>query len=352
VTDLDQQAAVAETPPLNESKADGDPKSGPSLLSTRICDLGLAIEGSTLEKLVQQLYRELEQKKIFKFHPGVYLTDEWGCPSGEPVIGIPFYLARADVAQVEKENNDIESAREIMMYLRHEAGHAFNYAYKLHRTPEWKQLFGPYRRPYRENYRPVLFSKDYVRYLPGWYAQKHPDEDFAETFAVWMTPRSNWRKKYRGWGALAKLQYMDRIARDLGNVEPLRKRGTPDITSAEMEMTVGEFYRNSTDQVPLLDVTQDGDLAAMFNASKKSKSAQPAEIFLREHRKTIVDHIARWTALQRPAVKKLMESIEKRSGELRLMIDKKKEAEYLSEITVFATTLVMTHLARCKAFQA
>ena len=352
MTDLDQQAAVAETPPLNESKADGDPKSGPSLLSTRICDLGLAIEGSTLEKLVQQLYRELEQKKILKFHPGVYLTDEWGCPSGEPVIGIPFYLARADVAQVEKENNDIESAREIMMYLRHEAGHAFNYAYKLHRTPEWKQLFGPYRRPYRENYRPVLFSKDYVRYLPGWYAQKHPDEDFAETFAVWMTPRSNWRKKYRGWGALAKLQYMDRIARDLGNVEPLRKRGTPDITSAEMEMTVGEFYRNSTDQVPLLDVTQDGDLAAMFNASKKSKSAQPAEIFLREHRKTIVDHIARWTALQRPAVKKLMESIEKRSGELRLMIDKKKEAEYLSEITVFATTLVMTHLARCKAFQA
>src|SRR6185312_3996049 len=198
VTDLDQQAALEQTPALSESNAAAEPESGQSLLSTRICDLGLTIEGSTLEKFVQQLYRELEQKKIFKFRPGCYLTDEWGCPSGEPVIGIPFYLARADVAQVEKENNDLESAREIMMYLRHEAGHAFNYAYKLHRTSEWKQLFGPYRRPYRENYRPVLFSKDYVRYLPGWYAQKHPDEDFAETFAVWMTPRSNWRKKYRG----------------------------------------------------------------------------------------------------------------------------------------------------------
>jgi putative zinc-binding metallo-peptidase len=352
VTDLDQQAALEQTPALSESNAAAEPESGQSLLSTRICDLGLTIEGSTLEKFVQQLYRELEQKKIFKFRPGCYLTDEWGCPSGEPVIGIPFYLARSDVAQVEKENNDLESAREIMMYLRHEAGHAFNYAYKLHRTSEWKQLFGPYRRPYRENYRPVLFSKDYVRYLPGWYAQKHPDEDFAETFAVWMTPRSNWRKKYRGWGALAKLQYMNRIARELGNVDPLRKRGTADITAAEMEMTVGDFYRNSTDQIPLLDVTQDGDLAEMFNASKKSKSAQAADVFLREHRKTIVDHITRWTALQRPAVKKLMESIEKRSGELRLMVDKKKEAEYLSEITVFATTLVMTHLARCKAFQA
>ena len=324
----------------------------PSLLDTRICDLGLAIEGSAVEKFLQQLYRELERKKVLKFRPACYLTDEWGCPSGEPIIGIPFYLARPELAQIEKENNDLESDLEIMMYLRHEAGHAFNYAYKLHRTPEWKQLFGPYRRPYRDNYRPVLFSKDYVRYLPGWYAQKHPDEDFAETFAVWMTPRSGWRKKYRGWGAMTKLRYMDRIARELGNADPLRKRGTPDVTVADMEMTVGEFYRNSTEQIPMLEVTQDGDLATIFRASRKSKSAQPADIFLRKYRKAIVDQIAVWTAMQRPLVRRLMESIEKRSTELRLMVDRNKEAEYLSEISVFATTLVMNHLARSKAFQA
>ena len=352
MTESSQPAGAEAAQPPTELSAPAEAEKSPSLLNTRICDLGLTIEESSVARFVQQLYRELEQKKILKFRPVCYLTDEWGCPSGEPVIGIPFYLARPDLAQIERENNDLETNREIMMYLRHEAGHAFNYAYKLHRTPEWKQIFGPYRRPYRENYRPVLFSKDYVRYLPGWYAQKHPDEDFAETFAVWMTPRSGWRKKYRDWGAMGKLKYMERIARELGNADPLRKRGTPDITTAEMEMTIGDFYRNPSDQIPLLDVTQDGDLTAMLNASKKSKSAQPAEIFLREHRKTIVDHIARWTALQRPAVKKLMESIEKRSGELRLMIDKKKETEYLSEITVFATTLVMTHLARLRAFQA
>jgi hypothetical protein len=334
---------------LNEQAT---PEQAQSLLNARVCDLGLAIEGSRVEKFVQQLYRELEQKKIFKFRPACYLTDEWGCPSGEPVIGIPFYLARPDLAQIEKENNDLESDREIMMYLRHEAGHAFNYAYKLHRTPEWKQLFGPYRRPYRENYRPVLFSKDYVRYLPGWYAQKHPDEDFAETFAVWMTPRSGWRKKYRGWGAMAKLRYMDRIARELGNADPLRKRGDPDITAAEMEMTVGDFYRGSTEQIPLLDVMQDGDLAGIFDASKKSKNARQAETFLREHRKSIVDHIARWTAMQRPMVRKFMEALEQRSAQLGLMVDTRKEAERLSEFTVFATTLVMNHLARSRAFQA
>lgn len=337
-----------------ESSEQAVPEQAKSLLDTKISDLGLTIEGSAVQKFVEQLYRELEQKKILKFRPACYLTDEWGCPSGEPVIGIPFYLARPDLQQVESENNDLESDRETMMYLRHEAGHAFNYAYKLHRTPEWKQLFGPYRRPYRENYRPVLFSKDYVRYLPGWYAQKHPDEDFAETFAVWMTPRSNWREKYRGWGAMAKLKYMDRVARELGNADPLRKRGMPDITTADMEMTVGEFYRNSTpvDQIPLVEVTQDGDLAGVFHASKKGRYAQPAADFLREHRKTIVDQIARWTAMQRPAVKRFMEALEKRSAELGLMIDRRKESEYLSEITIFATTLVMNHLARSKAFQA
>jgi Putative zinc-binding metallo-peptidase len=324
----------------------------PSLLDTRICDLGLKIEGSQVERFAQQFYRELEQKKILKFRPGVYLTDEWGCPSGEPVIGIPFYLARADVAQVERDNNDLESDREIMMYLRHEAGHAFNYAYRLHRTPEWKQLFGPYRRPYRENYRPVLFSKDYVRYLPGWYAQKHPDEDFAETFAVWMTPRSNWREKYRGWGAMAKLQYMERTAKQLGNIDPLRKRGTPDITVDEMEMTVGEFYRHTSEQIPLLEVTQDADLAAIFAVSKKIKTAAPASQFLQKNRKALVDQISSWTAMPRPQVRRLMESIEKRSAELGLLIDTRKEAEHLSEVSVFATTLVMNHLARGRSFQA
>ena len=322
------------------------------LLSTRICDLGLTIEGSPVEKLVQQLYRELEQKKIMKFRPAFYLTDEWGCPSGEPIIGIPFYLARPDLAQIERENNDLEDHREIMMYLRHEAGHAFNYAYKLHRTPEWKQIFGPYRRPYRENYRPVLFSKDYVRYLPGWYAQKHPDEDFAETFAVWMTPRSNWRKRYRGWGAMAKLKYMERIARDLGNIDPLRKRGTPDITVADMETTVGEFYRHTTEQIPLLEVALDSDLAAILNVSKKRKTSEPAGPFLHKHRKNLVDHIARWTSMQRPQIRKLMESVEKRITELGLRVDTKKEAEHLSELTVFVTTLVMNHLARGRSFQA
>jgi hypothetical protein len=329
-------------------------KSRPELqeiLSKPIKDLGLKIEGSPLERFVQQLYRELESKKLTKFRPGVYLTDEWGCPSGEPVIGIPFYLAHPALAQLEKEINDLEDAREIMMILRHEAGHAFNYAYKLHRTPEWKHLFGPFRRPYHDNYRPVLFSRNHVRYLPGWYAQKHPDEDFAETFAVWLTPRSAWRTRYKGWGAMAKLRYMDRIARELANTDPLRRRAETDVTVDDMEMTVGDFYHRNGQEVQIGDLLLDHDLRDIFDASKRRKSAKPAQTFLQEHRKTVVDKVAYWTGAQRPLVKKLVESIEKRLGELNLFADLEREAEHLIQITVYATALATNYVARGKFVQ-
>src|SRR5579862_214765 len=321
------------------------------ILNKPIRDLGLKIEGSPLERLVLQLYRELESKKLMKFRPPVYLTDEWGCPSGEPIIGIPFYLAHAQLSQLEKETNDLEDAKEIMMILRHEAGHAFNYAYKLHRTPEWKQLFGPFRRPYHDNYRPVLFSKNHVRYLPGWYGQKHPDEDFAETFAVWLTPRSGWKKRYRGWGAMAKLRYMDRIAKKLGNVEPVRRHGHTDITVDEMQTTVADFYRQSSNGIPIVELAPDSDLMDIFNAPKRKKSAVPAQEFLRDHRKLLVDKIAYWSPAQRPLIKKLVEAIEQRAGELNLRADPARQAEHLAEIAVYASTLVSNYVNKGKFIQ-
>src|SRR5207247_2780761 len=137
--------------------------------------------------------------------------------------------------------NDLEDAREIMMYLRHEAGHAFNYAYRLYATLEWRKLFGPFNRRYREHYRPVPFSRRYVRHIEGWYAQKHPDEDFAETFAVWLTPGSRWRARYRGWPAMRKLRYVDRVARAVGAPEPPVRLASPHLTVAAIGMAVGEF---------------------------------------------------------------------------------------------------------------
>lgn len=323
------------------------------ILSKPIRDLGLKLEGSPIERFVQQLYRELDVKGLYKFRPLCYLTDEWGCPSGEPVIGIPFYLANPDLAQLEREMNDLEDAREIMMYMRHEAGHAFNYAYQLYKTAEWREVFGPFRRAYRDTYRPVPFSRKYVRHMAGWYAQKHPDEDFAETFAVWLTPRSNWRKRYRGWGAMAKLQYMDQVAKKFGDVEPLRRRGRTDITVDEMESTVGEFYRLTVqEEIPLEELALDADLTDIFNVSrKKQKGVRPADELVRQHRKPIVDKVAYWSGVQRPVIKRLVEAICKRIGELDLRADVKREPEHLTEFTVYTTALAMNYLTRGKFVQ-
>jgi len=324
------------------------------ILSKPIKELGLILEGSPLERSIQRLYRELERKGIRKFKPLCYLTDEWGCPSGEPVIGIPFYLANPQLARLEKEMNDLEDEREIMMYLRHEAGHAFNYAYRLYGTPEWRELFGPFRRPYRENYRPVPFSKRFVRHIEGWYAQKHPDEDFAETFAVWLTPGSKWRTRYRGWKALAKLKYVDRMARRFGDGEPLRPRGRTDVTVEEMDTTVADFYRAalaeplSAEELPL-----EADLADIFKASKRRKKGiRPAADLLRENRQTIVDKVTYWTGVQRPLVRGLVDAIVAKVVELELRAEVKCEREHLTEITVYATALAMNYLTRGKFVQS
>jgi putative zinc-binding metallo-peptidase len=321
-------------------------------LSKPIRELGLKLEGSPVERFVAQLYRELEAKGLSRFRPACYLTDEWGCPSGEPVIGIPFYLAHSALAQLEQETNDLEDAREIMMYLRHEAGHAFTYAYKLHNSAEWKRRFGPFRRPYHDNYRPVPFSHEYVRHLPGWYAQKHPDEDFAETFAVWLTPRSNWRKRYRGWAAMEKLRYLDRLAREVGKTDPPRRHGKTDITVDDMESTVAEFYHQAArEEVAVTELTPDADLRDLFRVSKRRKAALPAKEFLHLHRKAVIDKATYWTGAQRPLIKTLVDTIERRADELGLRVDKAREAEHLAEITAYVTALVMTYVTKGKFIQ-
>jgi hypothetical protein len=293
------------------------------ILSKPIQQLGLKLEGSPLERFVQQLYKELDAKGLKRFRPKCYLTDEWGCPNMEPVIGIPFYLADPKLQRLESEMNDIEDTRQIMMYMRHEAGHAFNYAYALYKTQEWRDLFGPFRRPYRDNYKPVPFSRQFVRHMEGWYAQKHPDEDFAETFAVWLTPRSNWRKRYNGWGAMKKLLYMDRTGRKLGNTDP-------------QQLTPGEL--------PF-----DTDLRDIFNVSKRRrKNVRPAVDLLRENRKVLVDKVNYWTGVQRPLVKKLVETIEAKVSDLGLRADIKCERESLTEVAVYATALAMNYITRGK----
>ena len=203
-----------------------------NLRNTQIRDLGLQIEGTPLEPIIARFERELDAIGFQKLHPHFYLSTEWGVPFQTVSIGIPFYLARPELIAIQAEQAALvegASDEDILRYLRHEMGHVVNYAYRLYEREDWIRCFGSITQPYPEDYRPSPFSRRYVRHLPGWYAQKHPDEDWAETFAVWMTPPTpapvggptttettmngaashaarTWRETYANWpSALAKL---------------------------------------------------------------------------------------------------------------------------------------------------
>jgi hypothetical protein len=315
-----------------------------SLLASNISDFGLSIEGSVVEKLVTELYRELERRGL-RFKPPVYLSDQWGCPDGTPLIGVPFYLADQRLSRIEEDfSPGLESEDDTMRYLRHEAGHAFNYAYRLYDRADWRQTFGPYSRPYRERYRADPFSHDYVRHILGWYAQKHPDEDFAETFAVWLTPGLDWREAYEGWPALNKLEYIDRVMREIGNQEPaIPEISEDDLPVSAMTYSLAQHYSDSEESIPIPDGRVfDGDLRNIFATSAEASGGSSAAEFIRGHRREIVSRIAYWTGESASSVRQFVDFLIQRAGLLELRI-RGLEASTLIELTAFGTAVMMNY---------
>ena len=192
------------------------------LLSLRFCDLQLQIAGTDLEDAIERLYRELATRGI-RFRPHCWLSQEWFSPDGIPGIAIPFYLAHRRLMSLERRfMREVEGGNRnwLMRILRHEAGHAIDSAYRLRRRRHWREIFGPASLPYPDTYRPRPGSRRFVQHLGAWYAQAHPCEDFAETFAVWLKPNSPWRREYLGWPAYVKLEYIDGLVDEFGGAKP------------------------------------------------------------------------------------------------------------------------------------
>jgi hypothetical protein len=149
---------------------------------------------------------------------------------------------------------------------------------------------------------------------------------------------------------MKKLLYMDRIGRKLGNTDPIVAHGDTDITVDEMDVTVGEFYRRAIEQqLTPGELPLDTDLRDIFTVSKRrKKDVRPAVDLLRENRKVLIDKVNYWTGVQRPLVKRLVETIEAKVSDLGLRADIKCERESLTEITVYATALAMNYITRGK----
>jgi len=214
------------------------------LLTTRICDLDLDLEEKFCS-CFERLKKELKAHQI-SLWPDFYFGNEWGCVNRHISISIPFFLATTELGELE---GDTPTDEGLVKILRHETGHAINYAYVLWRYKEWKEIFGDFgeKYPTRYLYRVNPWSKSYVRHLhylgDPHYAQKHPDEDWAETFAIWLDPRSHWETRYRNWpNALQKLSYVDRLMGEIVGKEPIRVSKKREGEYTKIEETVSEWW--------------------------------------------------------------------------------------------------------------
>ncbi len=323
------------------------------LLNTRVCDLILNFEETLLCRCIHKLYAELGTKKV-QYRPRYYFTcgeDEWGCPDQVPIIGIPFHLADNKLTRIEREMGyTTYDERDLMFLLRHETGHAINYAYQLYRTKEWKRVFGDFERTYPANFKYKFnpFSRNYVKSQgePRYYAQAHPDEDFAETFAVWLTPRSHWKVVYRNWPAIKKLEYIDRVMMRIRRRKPRVVAGPLDSPYHSKTYTLIEYYGEDLDNFKdkALGIYDD-DLRMIFNHhTNGSRKPVSAKDLIRRNRRFIITTIATWTGAREKVVAPVINKFFQRCRELNLHALPEEESSRLASLTALGTAVVMNYL--------
>ena len=293
------------------------------LLSLRFRDLGLRIAGTELERAIERLYAELATRGI-RFRPHCWLSQEWFSPDGIPGIAIPFYLAHPRLIRLERRlMREVEGGNRnwLMRILRHEAGHAIDSAYRIRRRRGWREVFGPASLPYPDTYRPRPGSRRFVQHLGAWYAQAHPTEDFAETFAVWLKPNSAWRREYHGWRAYAKLEYIDELAAEIGEAKAPVTDRTRIEDVAEESSTLRQHYERKLSRYRMPRRSgADELLLKVFTGAPRRRTAPKAASVLREMRHALRHQIVRSGAFSEYLVHQVLRLMIERCEALNLYV--------------------------------
>jgi putative zinc-binding metallo-peptidase len=316
------------------------------MLDLRLCDLGLRVESSELGSRIEKLYEELDARGL-RLRPPCWLSSEWFSPHNAPGIAIPFFLAHPRLKRLEyRQMNDVEGGTRAwcLQLLRHEAGHAYEAAYRLSRRKKWRQIFGRASKPYPDYYIPEPFSRRYVLHLDWWYAQSHPVEDFAETFAVWLRPRSQWRNRYRDWPVLRKLEYVDELMAEIDGKPPLVKPSTPVEPLRELKRTLRDYYRGKHERYGSeYPGFYDRDLRRLFPPATRNGNYPPAAAFLRSIGSELPRRVAFWTGEYAYTINLVLKDMIQRCRELDFRVTR-PESELRREAAIFLTMQTMKYL--------
>ncbi len=234
---------------------------------------------------------------------------------------------------------------EAMRILRHEAGHAIEHAFRIARRKDRRDVFGSSTEDYPKSYAPRPFSRSFVTNLENGYGQSHPDEDFAETFAVWLNPNSNWHEEYADWPAIKKLEYIDRLMRELrGKRPPVRVR-TKYENLPSLTKTLREHYEEKRERFGLniSPTVYDRDLHRLFSDLREFRKNMSAARFIQNHRKGIRDKVSEWSGQYHYTIDEVLEKIIDRCRILKLRLIR-SDAETERDFLIFMTVQTMNYL--------
>lgn len=276
---------------------------------TPLANLDASLSYGPFATLYERLLLELKAKGL-NFIPTIWVATEWSCPVGSRGFGIPFYILNPKLSSIERATMgscEANAKSMIMKLLRHECGHAIDNAFRLRGNPERVKLFGKASDPYPTSYFPCSDPNSFVRHLPDYYAQAHPDEDWAETFAVWLDPKSNWRKKYSPYPkALEKLEFVQRIMSKIKNQKPKWGVTGPIDDISKSNETLDSYY---SEKLRCFRINTRKNFFAYMAPIFSTDHGVSAAQYLRRNRQIIAKKIAYKTSLRPYVVERLVEEL-------------------------------------------
>jgi hypothetical protein len=333
------------------------------LLNTPVQQLALELKGTIFSQAIPVVKEELRRAGITQLEPVFYISTGYGCIAGQPLIALGFYDFHPLLKELNEEFRGWRySDADIFDLLRHECGHAFCYSYKLYRRKDFRRLFdvrGHFFNTYPESddydYNP--WSRSYVNPNGDHYAQKHPDEDFAETFTVWLTPRSGWNKAYQHYPtALQKLRYTDQLVKEIGREAPLVQTDPGWMLEPyeQVKLTVAEFMNaRVTKYTESATGYLDPDLRELFRSEPRVanrralfRDYQRADALLKEQKQIILSRVSYWVGVDNTVVVDLLEKMIARARTLNLWVERAQVEKKIIEITAYVTVLCTNYKNR------